>query len=575
MFAQKSRIPLPVNVALERMNLPAIEESAAVAIPETSVPSRILDEFRPLGASLEWKLSQAHWEGAGLLPFVDNEVPFLINNNGRLSADAAMLFYTHCLEMEPLPPSILILEIGAGTGLFARYFLDSFQALCQENGKDYYDRLTYVVTDRSGRTVDQWIERALFAVHKARVVPLAFDPVGPQPLPRPTGSLYAVFCNYVLDVMPATIVRAGTEGPEELCVRTHLPIERGLIAQYTARTPDEIVAMAGSGNPTDIAGLVPLVPLFELETAFQPMAAAVPLVDVAIEFAAGAGKMPLNHGALSAIDRFLDALDPHGFVLINDYGPVQKDQIEGFCALQRFGPTVAFGINFPLLEFYCLRRHIAISKPDGDDDRGIHSRLLSRAELPRTTGVFREAFSAEAHAYYETPILEARALAATGRSHEALDAYREALRRDARNWSLIAEAGEYLSHQLRAHESALEMLRAAIALNPCYSPWLWNALGDCLYCLERQEDAHEAYLQAARIDPGDVRSNLNLAYTLSQSGRIPEALEAIAKGLAQDKYQTFRSRLLDKQNQILTLLSNRTAGEQERLARRANRFLAA
>jgi tetratricopeptide (TPR) repeat protein len=575
MFAQNSRIPLLLNAALERMNLPVIEESAAVAIPETSVPSRILDEFRPLGASLEWKLSQAHWECAGLLPFVDNEVPFLINNNGRLSADAAMLFYTHCLEMEPLPPSISILEIGAGTGLFARYFLDSFQALCLENGKGYYDQLTYVVTDRSGRTVDQWIERALFAVHKARVVPVAFDPIEPQPLPRPTGSLYAVFCNYVLDVMPATIVRAGTEGPEELCVRTHLPIERGLIAQYTARTLDEIVAMAGSGNPTDIAGLAPLLPLFELETAFQPMAAAVPLVDVALEFAAGAGKMPLNYGALRAIDRFLDALDPHGFVLINDYGPVQKEQIEGFCALQRFGPTVAFGINFPLLEFYCLRRHIAISKPDGDDGRGIHSRLLSRAELPRTTGVFRDTFSAEAHAHYETPIREARAHAATGRSHEALDAYREALRRDARNWSLIAEAGEYLSHQLQAHESALEMLRAAIALNPCYSPWLWNALGDCLYCLERQEDAHEAYLQAARIDPGDVRTNLNLAYTLSQSGRIPEALEAIAKGLAQDKYETFRSRLLDKQNQILKLLSNRTAGEQERLARRANRFLAA
>jgi tetratricopeptide (TPR) repeat protein len=557
------------------MNLPAVQLVTPPSVPDTPMPGRVLEEFRPLSRSLEWRLSQAHWEGAGLLPFVENEVPFLINNNGRLSADAAQLFLTHCSESEPLPPGFSVLEIGAGTGLFARYFLDSFQAICEENGKDYYDRLTYIVTDRSERTAQQWNERALFENHRERVVTAAFNPAE-SPFPEGTRNLRAVICNYVLDVMPATVVRAGANGPEELSVRTHLPAEPAVLAQYTARTPDEIQALVGSTAAADTVELAALLPALEFEAAFLPIGeGSVPFLEEALELAEGAGKVLLNHGAFCALARFLDALDPQGFVLVNDYGPVQKDQINGHCGLQRFGPTVAFGIDFPLLEYDCTKRQIVISKPNGDDERGIHSRLISREELPRTRAVFAEVFSALAHTYYDGPLAQARDHAAAGRLHEALDAYREALRRDSRNWSLIGEAGEFLSLQLRTHEPALEMLRAALALNPCYSPWLWNALGDCLYCVERFPDAHEAYEQAARIDPADVRTNLNLAYTLAQFGRIPEALQAIARGLAGDTHETFRARLLDKQSQILALCSSRNAGTQERLARRASRMQAA
>ena len=166
--------------------------------------------------------------------------------------------------------------------------------------------------------------------------------------------------------------------------------------------------------------------------------------------------------------------------------------------------------------------------------RGIHTRLLSSAPLPRTRGVFQERFGSRAHEFHESCVETARAHVGAGRLHEALDSYREALTRSPRSWSLIGEAGEFLSQQLRSFDAALELLRAAVALNPCYSPWLWNALGDALYCLERYQDAHEAYVQAARIDPDDVRTNLNLAYTLAQFGRLPDSLEVIARGLARD-----------------------------------------
>jgi len=576
MSAAKSRLPLPVNDAMERMNLPPLASTPVASGPDGSVREYVLQDYRPISQSLEWKIAEAHWNQLGLLPFVESDVPFLVNNSGRLSQDAAMLLFEHCLESDPVSPTFSVLEVGAGTGLFARYFLDFFYALCAQNQKSYYDRLTYVVTDKSPATVTQWEERGLFHGHKEHIVASVFDPIGVDAALPATTHLRAFFCNYVFDVMPTSIVRAGKEGAEQLCVRTYLATDLAYVAQYTKRTPQEIATIAASENPADLLELVPLLPLLEFDTAFRPIPdGSVPCWKEALEFGTGLDKVLVNHGALETLERFLGNMPPEGFVLINDYGPTQREQVQNFCSLQRFGPTVACAINFPLLEWLCEKRKIITTKAVGDERRGIQARLLSRAELPKTRAEFCKAFSQEAHAYYEGPLELARTHANAGRLHEALDAYREAVTRSPRNWYIIGEAAEFLCLQLKNFDAGLELLRTALGLNPVYSPWLWNVLGDCLYCLERYEDAHEAYLQAARIDPQDVRTNLNLAYTLALFGRLPEALEVIARGLSRDTREAYRARLLEKQRHVLTLMSNRWLREQEQLLRRLNRFHAA
>src|SRR4029453_430925 len=106
----------------------------------------------------------------------------------------------------------------------------------------------------------------------------------------------------------------------------------------------------------------------------------------------------------------------------------------------------------------------------------------------------------------EAPIKEGRAGAAAGRKQEALEKYQTALSRQPRNWQIIGEAAEFVGLQLREFAAGIELVRTALECNPCYSSWLWNVLGDCLYCLERVGDAHEAYLQAERIDDTDPRT---------------------------------------------------------------------
>ncbi len=78
--------------------------------------------------------------------------------------------------------------------------------------------------------------------------------------------------------------------------------------------------------------------------------------------------------------------------------------------------------------------------------------------------------------------------------------------------------------------------------------------------------------QAQRIDPDDPRTNLNLSYTLSGKGDQPGALATIAHGLAHDGKGHYRPRLLEKQAQVLALISERASAEQGRLVRRDERF---
>jgi tetratricopeptide (TPR) repeat protein len=137
---------------------------------------------------------------------------------------------------------------------------------------------------------------------------------------------------------------------------------------------------------------------------------------------------------------------------------------------------------------------------------------------------------------------------------------------------VAGEIAEFVGLQLQDYPAGRELAQAAVELNPWYSPWLWNILGDVLFLDGRLDDAHEAYLQASRIHPWAARTNLNLAYTYFAFAEYNAALEAVATALAADVRGTYRHRLLEKQQQILGAISGRWLGEQERLVRRADRM---
>lgn len=583
-MSSTERIPLPFETVFQRLELQPLGGSPADVLNRVQPPDSVLQEFRPLTKSLEWELSELHWSNAGLMPFVEEKVPFLINNSGFLSEHVAAVFFARCVEVPPTGP-ITILELGAGLGLFARYFLEAFRAICKQEERDFFERVTYYVTDQSAQTVRQWQERNQFSEFGERVKLGTVDATHPQLFHDIRGNvvelrdLSAVICNYVLDVLPATVVRNTASGPEEMRVRTHLVDDHATLAQYTRLQPAEIRRLSQSSDATEKARLGNLVSLLDFETQFFPLSESreptgeSAIIAEALLDATPNERVVVNFGAIVCLDACLDLLEPHGLVLINDYGPVDAADVAGHAATQRFGPTSALGINFPFIERHVRARGCVVAVPEGDGERGIHARMIMHAPHPGTLDAFENRFGPAGVDFFEAPCEEARQHVQAGRKSEALDSYRVALSRSPRSWQLSGEIAEFVGLHLQDLPAGRELIRSAIQQNPWYSPWLWNVLGDILFLQKHTDGAHEAYLQAQRIYPSDVRTNLNLAYTHLEFGEHELALQALAVALASDTLGLFRARLLEKQQQVLNASSSRRQGELERFARRAERML--
>src|SRR5207245_2623074 len=144
-------------------------------------------------------------------------VPFAINNSGNMSVNAAELLYTNLREAErtgTVEAEIIVLEIGVGLGLFARYFLDAFRDMCKRQGKDYYGRLHFIAADRSGRMLVDACRHGVFSNHAGRYLLRVLDALEPghalatdlavtTQRGRP---IRAIFLNYLLDCLPAAVL---------------------------------------------------------------------------------------------------------------------------------------------------------------------------------------------------------------------------------------------------------------------------------------------------------------------------------------------------------------------------------
>jgi tetratricopeptide (TPR) repeat protein len=475
-----------------------------------------------------------------------------------------------------------VIELGAGCGLFARYFLKSFAELCKAEKRDWFDHLVYLVTDASRRTVEQWRELGIFADFGSRVKTGTCEASRPETAVNLDGnplrphSLRCVITNYLLDVLPATIVRRGPNGTEELAIRTNLTRSPELLRSYTTQTPVAIRALAASDDPNARAALVKLLPTFEIEAAFQQLGEGVsPQILAALANATNGEPVIVNHEALQTIERWLGLTVTGGYILINDYGAITNEQVSAAAVIQRFGDTSQIGLNFPLLTSWLQSARLRVTVPDGDDERSIHSRLVTKEPLQSAEQAFSHYLSRQADLWFEEPSIDAGRFIAAGRNGDALEAFRTALARSPRDWQLLGRAAEFVGMKLGEHREGLALARTALELNPWYSPWLWSVLGDCLFALGRSETAHEAYLEALRIDPADTRANFNLSFTHLDRGEYDQALLAIARALAADGTGVNRERLLAKQVQILDAIVARWGGEQQRLAGRADSFRAA
>lgn len=544
--------------------------------------ARILEAFRPLPLNLEWRLSELHWLQQGVTSFVTSEVPYRVNNDGRASAAAAAVMFAHCQELaesgQDVAGPIRLLEIGAGSALFARYLLDEFRDLCQRHARDFYDRLVFHVTDRSPRTVDHWTACGVFGDHGGHVVATVCDAGSPSGLLDGLpidGPLHAVFTNYVLDSLPAAVLRRRRGVWEQLATQASLRRDVELPVSLAGWDLDRLRDDARSDHVDDLVALLPLLPLLDGEARFQPIDGDGPpdwerrAIDLADGDAMDAPPVIDSFGAIACLDALVSRLDPAGFVLVRDYGPRVEDGRAQAGGAQRFGDASAMALNFAQLEQHLQRRGLDIVR--ASDDPHLQTRLVTSGPLAETRRTFQSHF---AQPTKESVDREARIrdLADAGLWPEALTAWREAIASSPRDWQLVGAAAEFASQTLGDANTGLGLARAALQLNPWYRPGLWNTLGRCLSALGRDQEAHDAFGEALRLHPRSAETHLELARSWLRLGKPARCLEAVAHGLAADVEAQHRHALLDAQEAAIGTLARRAATEREVTHRRRLRL---
>lgn len=143
----------------------------------------VVQNYCPPAQSLEWELGQSYLDRGSRAFSGDQHIPYAINNDGNASVEAAELLLNSLIasdETGSLSDEIRVLEIGPGLGLFARLFLDAFRSNAAERGKDYYDRLTYVVGDRSPQMLTDICRRGVFGNHPGRYQLRVMDAISPD-----------------------------------------------------------------------------------------------------------------------------------------------------------------------------------------------------------------------------------------------------------------------------------------------------------------------------------------------------------------------------------------------------------
>jgi tetratricopeptide (TPR) repeat protein len=545
----------------------------------------VVQDFCPLADSLEWRLGQSYLRESGTRAFTSDPepVPFAVNNDGNLSVGAAEVLFAALVAAEragTLGPDVFVLEVGIGVGLFARFFLDAFRDLCAREGKDYYDRLCYVAGDYSEKMLLDAARHGVFANHHGRYAlrvvdascpekALAADPLFGPPGGRP---FHAVFLNYLLDCLPAAVLKVEGDEVCLLCVRTCLA--RGAdLRECCDFTVEELVRLAASSDPHGAAALRRAYGLLASEYEYRPVEpAAVPCGEVAVRFARAAGRRSFvhNYGALRALERLLGLLRDDGFVLVNDYGHVRAEDADDF-QHQRYSQSTFVGVNFPLLRHY-FADEVAHewAEPAEDGNTSVHARLLGRRLAPEARACFLDRFGQAARDRLEQGVRSARDRAQSGRFEAALAAYEEALARQPYNWVLMNEVAHFLTFNLRDALAGLEMARAGLACNPACSAVLWNILGDSLFELGRVEESRQAFLRALRINPDDARAHYNLAIVHTRAREYEAALRRIAEALAVDRAGIYRDRLLQTQSEVLAQLAWRHQQESLRTANRVS-----
>jgi len=269
-----------------------------------------------------------------------------------------------------VPDEIFVLEMGVGSGLQSKRWMDAFRSQCQEQGKPYYDRLRYLMSDFSQHILDHARPRVADHGDKVSLIPMnALDPESALGFLR-YKVLYVHLCN-VYDNLPCAEIARFDGQFYEIETRTY--VDQALVASLC-----ETYGIALSDLPREIERLLKIGPDYfpslesgvcfwrDLWQALKQEERYVPIPDMAgyqiadrttgeevLGLLDGFGadvRFHLSNGAVKSFVHTIPLLHPKGLFEVQDIFTTGIEQYQqSFRGPGKFDGSLANWVNGPLL----------------------------------------------------------------------------------------------------------------------------------------------------------------------------------------------------------------------------------
>lgn len=536
-------------------------------------PRRILEDYTPLWESLDARLGRAFWKERGVDAFLDGDVPYGATSGGRLAEDAARILLRRFEETGQQGP-VRLLEIGAGSGIFAKILLDRLATLAP----DIYAATRFVVTDGSKTMLDGMRELGLTEAHGDHVSLVQLDasrPIAPQleaACEAPKG-YHGVFANYLLDSLPFAIRAYRDEDAWEMECRAGLD-DKAELARYFDGDLDGLRAAIGSLDDAPDPRLAKLHKALLIDARWAPSPrrnAPFPetLPAIAVQGEEEVTTVSLdNYGAVALLDELARALDPDGVLLFTDYGRAEEPEPGEPLEYQQFGGSIAIGLNFAQFDRWAAARDgIWLEKPNVDPD-SLMTRAVTKTQSEVVPAIIDELCSSARIDALSSAMAAARNLAKARRFEAARWSYETALRLQPCNWNALEEIATFLITIAEDADAGLALVTRVLELNPA-SPSAYRLMGRALWDKGEAERAESALRNALDLSPVSFAARVDLVDVLLARFAHREALEIVAEGLALDIGCEYRDELIEAQEKILRDL---TLQAKDDLARSINRI---
>ena len=504
-----------------------------------------VEAFTPVWGCAAARIARSAWVDCGLEVFLRADVPYGATSSGRLSHDAVALL----LETGKKSHRCRFLEIGAGSGIFAKLFLDALKA----DAPDIYDNCTYILTDGNAKMLESQAEYGVLAGHEAHIETRVFDASGAWPEDF-TGAFDAVFGSYILDSLPVEFLIVGESGIQRMEARCTLPAKNEAL-EDALKTP----------------GFAHLAPFLHLTKSMgiQSRHMSAPTLPYASAIGAAEGEdtpMVHSHGALACMENIAHALCPGGFAMLSDYGTIARREPSETIEFQSFGASAAYAVNFHQIDAHFAAHPVSYLKPEAEEGYLI-TRVFYNGEAEILAPMVDLLFGEVRQRALRLPVDAAREMLRANAFHAARRLYAKAMELQPQNWALAEEVAELLLLSSKDYADAKALAEFGLSLNP-FAPGLHRIVAEACFELDDMSGAEQALKTCLHYAGDTAAARLLEAKIQLKSGTHEAALLAIAKGLAVDRESDLRDALLTLQNDILLEIS---IGAREDLLNEVNR----